>query len=138
MKVDDRQVLQAQRIGRRQCDGAPPGFERFVETAEHAVDFADVAQIERRIDAVGERALHQIERALRIAEAERHDAGEMERVGFFGVGGEDVIEEALGVVEAAAALILVGDAQHFAKRQRHRAGARRPSWRSRRLHQSIV
>jgi hypothetical protein len=133
-----RHVLQAQRIGRRQRDGAPPGFERFVETAEDAVDFADVAQIERRIDAVGERALHQIERAFRIAKAERHDTGEMQGVRLLGVGGEDVIEQAPGVVEAAAALIFVGDTEHFAERQWHRAGARRPSWRGWRLHQSIV
>ena len=131
-------VVQAQRIGRCQRGGAARGIQRLVEPAQRAIHLADVAQIERRIDAVPERTLHQIERLRDIALTERDDAGEMQRIALVRRSVEDVVEQPLRVVQPAATFVFVGDAQHLADRQRHGARRWRP-WRGRgRLHQSTV
>jgi len=72
--MDDRLIMQAQRIGRRQRRGAPCTVQRLVEAAQRAIHLADVAQIEWRVDAVHQRALHQCERCGDVTLAERDDA----------------------------------------------------------------
>ena len=132
-------VVQAQRIGRCQRRGTPRGVERLVEPAQRAIHLADVAQIERRIDAVTQRTLHQIERLCGIALTECDDAGEMQCIALVGRRRiEDAVEQPPRIVQPAAALVFVGDAQNLADRQRDGARRWRP-WRGRGcLHQSTV
>ena len=57
--VDDRLVMQTQRIGRSQRGGAARSGQRVVKPADRAIHLADVAMIKRRIGPVGKRAFHQ-------------------------------------------------------------------------------
>ena len=138
MVVDDGLVVQAQRIGRRQCRGTSRGIQRLVEPTHCAIHLADVAQIERRIDAVPQRTLHQIERPCDIALTERDDAGEMQCIALLRRSIEYVVEQSLRVIQPAGTFVFVGDAEDVVDRQRDGARRWRP-WRGRGcLHQSTV
>ncbi len=136
--VDDRLVVQTQRIGRRQCRSLARRIKCLVQSPQRAVHLADIAQIKWRIDAVLERTLHQIERLRSVALPKRQDAGEMQRVPLVRRRTQDMIEQSLRIVRPPGALVFAGDAQDLVDRQRHAARRGQPVRERGILHQSTV
>src|SRR5438270_2504765 len=64
--------------------GSTAGDERLVEPAEHTVDLADVAIIDRFGRRQGQRALHQPYRLVEAVHPERDDPHQMQRWGMVG------------------------------------------------------
>jgi hypothetical protein len=138
MLLDDRLVVQAQRIDANERGGAYGARERLVQPLQRAIHFADVAPKEREIDAIAQRTLHQIERGLRIALTECHDAGEVQGIPVGWRDREDAVEQSPCLGQPTGLLVFAGDPQRVGQRHRRAVRCNRPGFRHGRLHQSSV
>ena len=114
--MDDGEVVVRHRVRRRQFDGAFAGRQRVVQAGLAAVDFADVAQIQRRLATQRDGAFHQRQRLRGALFAEGDDAGEVQHVRLLGGGGERVGEQAPGLRQPSVAFEFGGDGKNLAQR----------------------
>ena len=113
---DDGQVVQADRVVRRQRHGPARRRLRLVQPPERAVHLADIAQIERRVGAVPQRPFHPVQRLGEALAAERDDAAEMQRVRLVRHRRQDLPDQPLGIVQPPGVLVLRGDSEQLAHR----------------------
>ena len=97
-------VVTVQIIGGKRR-GPTAGDERLVEPAQHAVDLADVAIIDRLGRRQGERALHQPHRLVEAVHPERDDPHQMQRRGMIGGFRDNTAQHAVGLGEPARLLV---------------------------------
>ncbi len=116
--MHDGEVVVGAGIAGVERDRALAGRLRRVVAAEALVHGAEVAPVERRVDAVLQRAFDQRRGLGDAAAAERDEAGEVQCIRLLRRDGERPSEQRVRVVEPVGALVFLGDAQHLAERQR--------------------
>jgi hypothetical protein len=111
--VQDPEIVKALRVARRKPDRSVTGGERLVVAPQTAVDFANIAMIERRLGGRGDRPLHQRRRLLDPTLPEADDAEKMERARVLGRQSKGVSERLLGLVQPPGLLVPPGEADEF-------------------------
>ena len=105
--------MQTERIVRGKLHRAPACRHGVIQPVQRAVDLAEITQVERDIDAVLDCLFNLGHGFIQPPQAKCHQAGQMQAVGLVRRDGEDMVEQPVGFLQLAGALILCRDREQF-------------------------